>query len=61
LHDINHAMRLSENVLAMKDGKTAAHGKGVITAELLETIYEVDVAGYMRKMLGAWEHVSFIV
>ena len=58
LHDINHAMRLSEYVLAIKDGKTAAHGKDIITAELLMAIYDVDVAGYMRKMLGAWDMLS---
>jgi len=55
LHDINHAMRLSEYVLAMKHGKTAAHGKGIVTGELLQAVYEVDVVGYMRGMLKVWE------
>ena len=55
LHDINHAMGLSEYVLAMKNGKIMAQGKNIITGELLKNIYEVDVAGYMRQLLEVWE------
>jgi len=55
LHDINHAMGLSEYVLAMKKGKIMAYGKNIITGALLKDIYDVDVARYMRQLLEAWE------
>jgi len=58
LHDINHAMRLSDYVLAMHNGKIAGYGKNVITGELLKNIYDVDVVGYMRKTLASWNNVE---
>ena len=58
LHDINHAMRLSEYVLAMKDGKIAGLGRDIITGALLERVYDVDVVGYMRQTLASWNDVE---
>lgn len=57
LHDINLAMRLSENILVMKDGKCAASGSTneTITDNLLYNVYGIDVAGYMRDSLKRWE------
>jgi len=59
LHDINLALRLSGNLLVMKDGHVQAFGKAdeVITGGLLESTYEVDVAGYMRDSLKIWERI----
>ena len=56
LHDINLALRLSDNILVMKDGETMGYGKTseIITDELLEQVYDIDVAGYMRETLGRW-------
>ena len=59
LHDINLAMRLSENIMVMKDGEIQTHGKAseVITGSLLEQVYEIDVARYMRDSLKKWEEL----
>jgi len=54
LHDINQALNLSQTVLIMQDGKAAAHGKNIVTKELLKEVYEIDVAGYMRQSLKIW-------
>ena len=60
LHDINLAMRLSERMLIMKDGRTAALGIAgeEVTAELLRDVYGVDVVGFMRDSLTKWEGIS---
>ena len=58
LHDINHAMRLSDHVLAMGDGKVIGLGKHIISGDLLQQVYGVDVAGYMRQTLAQWGQVK---
>jgi iron complex transport system ATP-binding protein len=60
LHDINLAMRLSDNIMVMKNGGIQACGKTseVITDRLLESVYEIDVAQYMRDSLKRWETVK---
>lgn len=60
MHDINQAMKLSENVMVMKDGEIKALGKkdDVITDALMEEVYEIDVAHYMRESLKRWEGIS---
>ncbi|MDR0863090.1 MAG: ABC transporter ATP-binding protein [Oscillospiraceae bacterium] len=57
LHDINLAMRLSENMLIMREGRTAACGRvgEDVTAKLLGDVYGVDVVGFMRESLNKWE------
>ena len=59
MHDINLAMRLSDNILVMKDGVIRALGKAddVITDSLLKDVYRIDVAGYMRESLKCWQDV----
>ena len=56
MHDINLAMKLSDNIMVMKGGKVVAFGKSaeVITGELLEEVFEIDVAKYMRESLEKW-------
>ena len=56
LHDINLAIRLSDNIMVMKNGEIQAYGKTdeVITDDLLKTVYEIDVAQYMRESLKIW-------
>ena len=56
LHDINLAMLLSDNVMIMHNGKCLAQGQGrdVVTDELLENVYEIDVASYMRQLCKWW-------
>jgi iron complex transport system ATP-binding protein len=60
LHDINLAMRLSDNIMVMKNGEIQARGKTreVITDTLLKNVYEIDVAGYMRESLIRWESLG---
>ena len=60
LHDINLAMRLSDKIMVMKDGEIAAYGRAgdEITGGLLEDVYGIDVAGYMRDSLRRWETLS---
>jgi ABC-type cobalamin/Fe3+-siderophores transport system ATPase subunit len=50
-------MRLTENILLMKDGRAAALGRAgeEITAGLLSEVYGVDVVGFMRQSLRKWE------
>lgn len=56
-HDINLALRLSDELLFLKNGQIA--GKGVadeiITASFLHDIYDVDIVGYMLKSLEKWK------
>jgi len=56
MHDINLAMRLSEDLLVMKDGEERACGKGseIIAAGILDDVYDMDVVGYMKESLGVW-------
>ncbi|MCL2409289.1 MAG: ABC transporter ATP-binding protein [Oscillospiraceae bacterium] len=59
LHDINLAMKLSDNILVMKDGEIQVHGKvnAVINDSLLRQVYDIDVARYMRESLKIWEEL----
>jgi iron complex transport system ATP-binding protein len=56
LHDINLAIRLSDNLLVMKNGEIQANGNAhdIIAAGLLNEVYEMDVARYMQSSLGKW-------
>jgi iron complex transport system ATP-binding protein len=60
LHDINLAVKLSENVMVMKNGEIQAYGKTseIIGDELLKKVYEIDVARYMRESLKRWEVIK---
>jgi len=56
MHDINLTMRLSEHFIVMKDGEIQANGNidDIITNGLLDRVYEMDVAKYMRASLDRW-------
>ena len=60
LHDINLALRLSGSLMVMKEGRIQAFGKtgDVVSGELLEETYDVDVAQYMLDSLRIWESVK---
>lgn len=60
LHDINLAMQLSDRVLMMKDGQIIREGNtnDTVTGELLNYVYDTDVAGYMQNSLKRWEELS---
>jgi len=56
LHDINLAIRLSDHLVVMKDGKIQANANAdeIISGGLLDQIYEMDVAEYMQASLERW-------
>jgi len=59
MHDINLAIKLSDNILVMKNGEIKGIGKTdeIVSDTLLKEVYEIDVAGYMRDSLKRWETV----
>ena len=56
LHDINLAMRLSHRLVVMQGGAVRADGGGgeIIASGVLDEVYGMDVAAYMRGALGKW-------
>lgn len=59
-HDINLALQLDGNLMVMKEGHIRAMGKGseIVVGGLLEEVYEMDVAQYMRRSLRIWEGIQ---
>jgi len=57
MHDINLALRLSDELLVMKNGQMHASGKGreIIAAGVLNEVYGMDVKGYMKEVARVWE------
>lgn len=60
LHDINLALRLTENTVFMKEGNIVGSGAfdQVADAEFLRSVYEADIAGYMRDSFEKWRNVQ---
>lgn len=60
LHDINLALRLTQNTVFMKDGNIVGSGMfdQVADAEFLRSVYEVDIADYMRDSFEKWRNVQ---
>ena len=56
LHDINLALRLSENVLFMKDGRIVRQGvfHAIADDAFLESVYGMVIAAFMRSSLKNW-------
>ncbi len=61
LHDINLAMTLSDNIIAMKDGKIIGRfdSKNKISGETLDYVYGMGVYDYMKESLGKWEDIPY--
>ena len=58
LHDISLALRLADVFCFLKDGRVLAWGgAGVITPQLLEETYEMDVAAWMKESAGKMEEI----
>ena len=55
-HDINLALRLSENMLFIKDGKIAGRGlfHEIVNDRFLQDVYGIDVVGYMNESFEKW-------
>ncbi|MBQ7886172.1 MAG: ABC transporter ATP-binding protein [Clostridia bacterium] len=56
VHDLSLAKKYGTHAVLMHQGCCAAQGKigAVLTKENLQAVYEMDVYGYMRGMLGQW-------
>ena len=56
LHDINLALRLSDQVIIMKDGEFKVSGafEEIASGDLLNQIYETDITGFMRESFEKW-------
>ncbi|MCL2322312.1 MAG: ABC transporter ATP-binding protein [Oscillospiraceae bacterium] len=59
LHDINHALFFSDEILVLSDGIVKAYGnvRDVISTSLLKEVYEMDVVSYMKDSLKKWEDI----
>lgn len=60
LHDLNLAIKLADNVLLLNNGAIAAYGKSqdIVSSEIINEVYEMDVAGYMINSLKYWESIG---
>lgn len=60
LHDINLAMRLADNFLVLEEGCVKSYGNAnkAITNNLLNSVYGMDVVGFMLDSLRKWESIS---
>ena len=60
LHDINLSLMLSDQLMFLKDGAVAAAGKAeeVLKRDFLQSVYDMDVAGYMLESLKRWESLT---
>ena len=55
LHDVNLALDFARTVLLMEAGTALWQGPAAeLPAPLLDRVYAMDVAGYMRRTLGRW-------
>ncbi len=60
LHDINLAIRLSDNIMVMKEGRINAFGTlgKEITGALINNVYDTDITGYMSLSLEQWKNLN---
>lgn len=60
LHDINLAVRLSDRILLMNNGRIQAIGtpEQVLNSRIIEPVYKINVGNYMRESLRIWESLS---
>ena len=60
LHDINLALRLTDRVLLMREGRVVANGRfnEVAGAALLEEVYRADIARFMRESFEKWRDLK---
>ena len=59
LHDVNLALRLSRNVLFMREGRIVRSGSftEIADAPFLHSLYGIDLSGFMRQSLALWREI----
>lgn len=57
LHDINIAMRLSENIMLLDKGRLIKTGtaKEVIKGDIINSVYDFEIDKYMTEVLDFWK------
>ena len=57
VHDLSLARKYGTHAVLMHRGQCAAQGEidGVLSPELLQRVYGMDVYGWMRDMLAQWQ------
>ena len=58
-HDINLALQFADKLIFLKDGTIQASGKKdeVLTGEILQSVYGMDVAEWMKDSFNLWFRV----
>ena len=58
-HDINLALQFADKLIFLKDGTIQASGKKeeVLTGEILQSVYGMDVAEWMKDSFNLWLRV----
>jgi len=56
-HDLNLARYFGDTAILMNEGNLAACGtiEEVLNSDIPETVYRIDIRGFMRKSLEKWE------
>ncbi len=59
-HDVNLALRLTDRVLFMKDGRLLCGGRfaEIASRAFLSGLYGMDIAGYMIESLSSWTQLA---
>lgn len=57
LHDINHALSFSDKILVLDKGRIKGYGNvdDIVSSSLLNEVYNMDIASYMKNSLRRWE------
>ena len=57
MHDINLALRLTENIILMKDGHFVYAGNfnDINDADIFRDVYDADIAGFMKESYEKWK------
>lgn len=56
LHDLNLALSFADTLLLLQNGQSVTHAAvSAFDTALLDKVYGLDVAGYMRQALSRWQ------
>ncbi|TJX15613.1 ABC transporter ATP-binding protein [Tissierella creatinini] len=60
LHDINLALKLADNFLVLDKGYIKSYGSAskAVTNDLINSVYGMDVVGFMIDSLRKWERIA---